>query len=266
MQHPDGLMLTLMLLFGGVILLALWRARHKLPYVRPIPGIVSIEEAVGRATELGRPVVFAMGEGDIRDIVTHASLSILEYIARLAARLRASFIAMVRKPDVYPFAENIVRDAYRSEGAAEDFRPEEQVRFLSDDGIVYAMSTARLIQEAPAGCALFFGGFFFTSLLMTEPGAQSGVLQIAGDPTLGQIPFFVCTCDYTIIGEEFFAAGAYVSSDPTVRGALVGQDFIKVVLALLVLVGTGALLLAGGAGEGPAYETARGLMKYVTQK
>jgi hypothetical protein len=208
------------------------------PYVRRLAGIDAIEEAVGRATEMGRPVVFAMGWTDIRQIETHASLSILAHVARLAARMRARLIALVRVPNVYPIVEEVVRQAYTAEGVPDQFQAEDQVRFLSEDSVVYAMGTARLIEELGAGCALFFGAFDFTSLLMAEPGARLGVFQIAGDPTLWQVPFFVCTCSHTIIGEEYFAAGAYLSPDPMVRSSLRSQDLIKVVFAALVLLGT----------------------------
>ncbi len=263
MQHADGLTALLMALFVALILFFLWRARRgHVPYVRPIAGITAMEEAVGRATELGRPVIFAMGESDVRDIITHASLSVLEYVARLAARLRTPFRALVQKPDVYPFAEAAVHNAYQVEGAAEAFNARDQVQYLSDNSIIFAMTTARMIEETQAGCALFIGTFGFTSLLMTEPGSRAGVVQIAGDPNLGQIPFFVCTCDYTIIGEEFYAAGSYVSADPAMRGALVSQDLIKAVLTLLIVGGVICGLLAD-AKLGWAAQVLAALKKYA---
>jgi hypothetical protein len=246
MQHADPLVASLLGLFIGMILFFIWRARRgHIPYVRPIAGVTAMEEAVGRATELGRPIIFAMGETDLRDINTHATMSILQYITRLAAKLQTPLKAMVYKPDVYPLTESTMHEAYRVEGMEDEFRPEEQVRFLSDNAIVYAMSVVRTIENDDAGCAMFFGKNNFTSLLMTEPGAQRGMLQIAGDPLLGQIPFFVCSCDYTIIGEEFYAASAYVSSDPASRGSLVSQDLIKLTFALMIIVGVGLMVLIG---------------------
>jgi hypothetical protein len=238
MKHADPLMIVLFLVFSGLILFFLWRARQgKIPYVRKIGGISALEEAVGRATEMGKPVVFATGGTTIMDIITHASLAVMGYIARIAARLKTRFITLVRIANVFPMAEEIVREAYKSEGVLDEFNAEDQVRFVTEDSVVYAMSVARFIEENSAGCAMFLGSFDFTSLLMTEPGANLGVIQIAGDPNLAQVPFLVCTCDYTIIGEEFFAAGAYVSPDPTMRGTLASQDLIKLIFALLIVVG-----------------------------
>lgn len=231
-------MIILFLVFSALILSFLWRARRgKIPYVRKIGGISALEEAVGRATEMGKPVVFAMGGTSIMDIITHASLAVMGHIARISARLKAKFIALARIANVYPMVEEIVRESYKTEGFLEDFNAEEQVRFFTEDSVVYAMTVARFIEENSAGCAMFIGAFDFTSLLMTEPGANMGVIQIAGDPNLPQVPFLVCTCDYTIIGEEFFAAGAYVSPDPTMRGTLASQDIIKLIFAFLILIG-----------------------------
>ncbi len=236
--HADALLAILILVFIGSTLFFLWMAkRGRTPYVRPIGGIAALEEAVGRATELGRPIYFAMGGTDLKMIQTHAALSILSHLARVCASLRANLVALVRQPDVFPYTEELMREAYKAEGMLDQFDAEDQVRFLSPDSIVYATTVGRLVEENKAGCALFFGAFDFTSLLMAEPGAQSGVIQIAGDPGLAQIPFFVCTCDYTIIGEEYFAAGAYLSDDPALRGSLRSQDGIKVVYAALLLAG-----------------------------
>jgi len=245
MKHPDAFMAVLMLALGATILFCVWRARRgHIPFVRRISGITALEEAVGRATEMGRPIIFGMGWTDIRSITTHAALSVLSHVARLAARMRTDLIVLARPENVYPVAEQVVREAYIAEGAPELFNAERQVRFLSSNSVVYSMGLAGLVEETEAGCAMFFGEFDFTSLLMAEPGARMGVLQIAGAPSLWQVPFFVVTCDHVVLGEEYFAAGAYLSPDPSMRGALLSQDIIKLIFASLIVVGTVLALMA----------------------
>ena len=58
------------------------------------------------------------------------------------------------------------------------------------------------------------GKFFAESLLFAETGNSIGAIQIAGTGSQTQIPFFVTACDYTLMGEEFFAASAYLSKEP----------------------------------------------------
>jgi hypothetical protein len=111
------------------------------------------------------------------------------------------------------------------------------LRFLSDNTVVFAAGVSRMVEEEKPGCVIFFGGFDFTALLLSEPGARLGIMQIAGDPSLFQMPFFVCTCDHTIIGEEFYAAGAYVNPDPRMRNSLLSQDLIKLMFVSLIVMG-----------------------------
>ncbi|GAH92313.1 unnamed protein product, partial [marine sediment metagenome] len=63
------------------------------------------------------------------------------------------------------------------------------------------------------------------SLIMAETGAQTGAFQIAGTDSVLQLPFFVTACDYTLIGEELYAASAYLSHEPLLLGSLKAQDY-----------------------------------------
>ena len=144
MKHADAFAAVLMLVLAATILICLWRARRgHIPFVRRIAGIDAIEEAVGRATEMGRPIVFGMGWTDIRAIQTHACLSILRHVAHLAATMKTPLIVLVRVANVYPVAEQVVREAYMAAGAPDQFNAEEQVKFLSENGVVYSMGVAR---------------------------------------------------------------------------------------------------------------------------
>ena len=238
MNHAD-LFITLLLLTMMVsVVYCFWRAkRGKLLYIRHISGVGAMEEAVGRATEMGKPVLFIVGETGIQDIITHTSMSVLSHVTRLVARMRTPLVVLLPVAEVYPLAEATVRQAYMAEGAPELFNGSEQVRFLSDNGMVFAAGVTRFVEEERPGCVIFFGSFSFTALLLAEPGARLGILQIAGDYSLFQIPFFVCTCDHTIIGEEYFAAGAFVSPDPRMRNSLLSQDLIKALFVGIVLAG-----------------------------
>jgi hypothetical protein len=237
-NHADLLAFILIVVLMGAVLYCVWRARRgRISYVRRVSGINAMEEAVGRATEMGRPILFIPGNSGIQAIETHTAMSVLAHVARLAARMRAELVVLMSVPENYPLVEATIRQAYMAEGAPELFRGQEQVRFLSNDSVVFAAGVSRFVEENRPGCVVFFGTFDFTSLLLAEPGARLGVLQIAGDPSLFQMPFFVCTCDHTVIGEEFFAAGALVSPDPRMRNSLLGQDLIKLVFAGIVLFG-----------------------------
>jgi hypothetical protein len=99
-----------------------------------------------------------------------------------------------------------------------------------------AAVTGTMVRERPAANFLI-GSFYAESLLLAETGQASGAIQIAGTAEVAQLPFFVCACDYTLIGEELYAAGAYLSRDPAMLGSIKGQDWTKAAVGLLILLG-----------------------------
>ena len=70
-----------------------------------------------------------------------------------------------------------------------------------------------------------------------ETGNSTGAIQIAGTAMPSQLPFFVAACDYTLIGEELFAASAYLSGEPKLLGSLKGQDMGKGLILIAIVIG-----------------------------
>ncbi len=87
---------------------------------------------------------------------------------------------------------------------------------------------------------------------MLRWGSRSGAIQIAGTTETNQIPFFIAACDYVIIGDEFYAASAYLSREPTLLGSIVGQDYCKLLLLGIILIGVTCISLLQVIHGGPA--------------
>ncbi len=237
MEHANVLVLLIEALLSGLILYNILIAhRGRDLYIRRIPGLTAIDEAVGRATEMGRPILFSTGLAGL-DIITLQALAVAGYVARLAARYGTQVIIPVFDPAIYPIAEEVLREAYTAEGKAEAFS-EENIRFLSDRQFAYASGVMGIMNREKVAANFFFGDFYAESLLLGEAGRQVGAIQVAGTPSTTQIPFFIASCDYTIIAEEYYATTAYLTREPTLLGSLVGQDWSKVVLLIGILVGT----------------------------
>ena len=81
------------------------------------------------------------------------------------------------------------------------------------------------------------GAFFAESLILAETGNSVGAIQIAGTARPAQLPFFIAACDFTLIGEELFAASAYLSGEPKQLGSLKGQDVGKAIAMLFIVLG-----------------------------
>jgi len=75
-------------------------------------------------------------------------------------------------------------------------------------------------------------------MILAETGSFQGMIQIGGTANTHQLPFFVAACDYALIGEEIYAASAYLSKEPVLYGTVVGQDWLKMLVWLIILVGS----------------------------
>lgn len=253
MQHAN---LTAFLVEGLMVFLILYkilsaRAGRRL-FIRRIPGLSAIDEAVGRSTEMGKPMLFSPGIGGL-SIVTMQSLSILSHIISVAAKYRARIIVPTADPVLYTIAEEAARDAYESQGIPEAF-DRDDIRFLSGDQFAYASGIVGILNREKVAGAFYFGDFFAESLILTENGQQVGAIQVAGTPQIMQIPFFIASCDYTIIGDEFYAASAYLSREPTLLGSLVGQDYSKALILVLIVLGIISISILS-LGAAPAFQS-----------
>jgi hypothetical protein len=232
-----AVMLVLLIVFFGLVLYYTRMAKKgRELYIRPIAGLSAMHEAVGRATEMGRPVLYVPGIADMDDIQTIAAIVILSEVARLAASYDTRTIVPTRMPIVFPVAEETVRNAYADAGRPDAFN-QDDVRFLSDDQFAFTAGvTGIMLREKPA-TNIYMGAFWAESLILAETGFLAGAIQIAGTANVSQLPFFVAACDYTLIGEELYAASAYLSKQPQLLGSLKGSDAAKLVWAALILIG-----------------------------
>ncbi|RMG20581.1 MAG: fibronectin type III domain-containing protein [Deltaproteobacteria bacterium] len=205
-------------------------------YIRRIPGIDAIEEAVGRATEMGRPVLYVPGIEEMYDIQTIASMLILGKVAEMVAEYNTEIIVANRVPFVMTVAEEVVRQGFYNAGRPEAHKP-ENIRFISDEQFAFTAGTnGIMLRERPA-TNLYLGRFFAESLILAETGFQAKAIQVAGTAEVTQLPFFIAACDYTLIGEELFAASAYLSREPRILSTLKAADWFKVLLVVLIVAG-----------------------------
>jgi Domain of unknown function (DUF6754) len=233
-----AVMAILLLSFFALVLWYTARARKGDElYIRPIAGLAAMEEAIGRATEMGRPVLYVPGIADMDDIQTIASVTILSNVAKTAAQYETRTIVPCCMPLVFPVAEETVKNAYADAGRPEAF-DRDDVRFLSQDQFAYTAGvTGIMLRERPAA-NVFMGAFWAESLILAETGFLAGAIQVAGTANVSQLPFFVAACDYTLIGEELYAASAYLSREPQLLGSLKASDVAKMALGALILLGT----------------------------
>jgi hypothetical protein len=252
-EHANWPILAMMILLLGPVFYYIQRARkgHRL-FVRRIPGVDAVDDAIGRAVEMGRPMMFTTGLVGV-GAVLFACLGILKHLVTRVAQFGSRMIIAQNDPEVMAIVQTSVEEAYRKQGRQELYRPED-IAYLSGEQFAFASGYMGIAHREKVAACFLFGSFAAESLILAEAGQQVGAIQVAGTVSNEQIPFFITTCDYTIIGEELYATGAYLSRDPVQTGSLRGQDVGKLVILALVLAGvvwaTVATLLGTAPVEG----------------
>ena len=204
-------------------------------YIRPIAGLQAIEEAVGRSTEMGKSVLFVPGISDINEVETLSGLILLGHVAEMTAQYETSLNIPVSKAIVMEAGRETCKESYLKAGRP-DLYYDDMVHYISDDQFAYTAGiNGIMLREKPAAC-FYQGKFYAESLILAETGNSIGAIQVAGTGSVSQIPFFVTACDYTLIGEEFFTASAYLSKKPELLGSIKGQDIVKLMIMVAMVI------------------------------
>lgn len=216
-------------------------------YVRPLAGIEAVDDAIGRATEMGKPILYVLGLGAASDIATIASFTILSRVAKRVAEYQTQLIVPTYDPIVMTVAQEVVKSSYLDAGRPDDYN-EDIVYFVTQSQFAYvAAVNGVMLRQLPA-TNVYMGKFYAESLILAETGALAGSIQIAGTDEIAQIPFFVVACDYTLIGEELYAASAYLGGEPVLLGSLKAQDYAKALFVVCAVAGFLTLILADATG------------------
>lgn len=229
--------LIAVIIFSTLTLIFISQAKKgKALYVRPLAGIGAVDEAIGRATEMGRPILFVLGLGTAADIATIAGFTILSRVAKRTAEYKTKIIVPCHDAIMMAVAQETVRAAYMDAGRPDAY-DEKNVFFLTSMQFAYVAGVNGIMLRERTATNFYMGMFYAESLILAETGSIAGSIQISGTDQMSQLPFFVAATDYTLIGEELYAASAYLGREPLLLGALKAQDWAKGILLICLVLG-----------------------------
>ena len=186
---------------------------------------------------MGKPVLFAHGLHPMGSVSTIAAINVLSRVANRTAEFNTELRVANNDPVVMAVSQEVVKESYLNAGRPDAYS-EDSVFMVATEQFSYAAALdGMMVRDRPA-TNIFMGYFYAESLLLAETGASIGAIQIAGTDSYTQLPFFITTCDYTLMGEELYAASAYLAREPKLLGSLKGQDIGKAALLIVMIVGT----------------------------
>jgi len=235
---------ALLLVFLLIFVPALPYVRRRIingarPRLRPIPAFKTLQRLTGQAMETGRPLhvsVGTQGVGTQSTAQTLAGLTMLEYLAREAVVYGARPIVSVADPTALIASQDVLRCAFASRDASDRYNP-DAVRMMAPDPVAYASGVMGILSREDVLANIMNGAFGDEYLLIGETGVRKGIHQVVGTGNPQALPFVMATSDEVLIGEEMFASGAYLAKLPGHIASLLVQDWMRLLIVLIIIVG-----------------------------
>lgn len=184
---------------------------------------------------MAKPVLYTPGwGGDIQRPTTIASMNILSHIAEKTAAYDCEIVYPTHDPVIMAVAQEVVKESYARVGYPDRYK-EDNITYVTSSQFGYAAAVDGLISRNKPASIFLLGTFEAESLILAETGNSINAIQIAGTDSTIQLSFFIVACDYTLIGEELFAASGYLSNDLSILASVKAQDIMKVLIALFLI-------------------------------
>ena len=228
----------LLISFGILLVLVRMGMKGKRFTLRKLPVFDAMDQAVGRATEMGRPVMFNMGTYPGQDGNPEAinAYTYLGYVSRLCAKYNSRLIATCFSVPTYVVMRGIIRESLTAEGKPQNY-VEDDVMYLSDQAGAWGAAVWGIMERDRIAAHFFFDPMAAVALGVLETAQRVGAVQFGGSAYMWRLSDMSVTTDYLLVGEEIYAGAAYLTKDPPQLAVVVGQDVVKWISIALTIVG-----------------------------
>lgn len=237
---------AVLILLPALAVLFTWfyhaRIRHgKIPAVRQLRGMAEMDRRLRDIVEAGRPVHIATGSSQPGAIGTTAetlaSLLITERLAENTVRRGGNTIVTNGDAVAHVATRGLLRRAYRQPGLGKEYHGSAVQLVAHQSPIPYAAGVTQRFANEAIDMGVVVGNYGAEALLIGEEGAQRRIPQVSGATSLSALPALTLSTDATLIGEELFAAEAYLTRPGPPIARLLTQDALRRALVLLIVLG-----------------------------
>ena len=207
--------------------------------LRSIPAYDLLKQAITDAAESGDVIHLSAGSGTVGGASSADTLAGVQAAGHLLARAATEGVATLTttaSPLVLPLLQSAAEQAYRRAGADDEYDP-ERVRFAGDDRNAYAANLTDALRTEGVSTSMLLGSLAEETLFIGERGRSAGVTQVVGTASTRALPYAVTTADATIVGEEMYAAGAYLGGQLAQKASLLAQDWLRLAVVAAIVAG-----------------------------
>ena len=235
-----------LLLFASVLLigLTLWRRRSPAT-LRVIDAYERLNKSVGIAVENGTRLHISLGRGNLFTARGGSALVGLAMLRRLTERTSVSDrppIVTSGDASLAILSQDTLQSGFRAAGAEDQYRFSTG-RLTGLSPFSYAAGTMPVIRDENVSTNIFIGDFGNEAALLTEEADRANTNLIAASDNLSAQAIFYASAQDPLIGEELFAAGAYVGAGASHEASLNVQDILRWLIILAIIIGAGLTML-----------------------
>lgn len=223
-----------------LLIITLWKRKSPVN-LREIPALTRLYRTLGLSIEDGTRLHISLGHGGLLDARGGSALAGLAMLRHIAERTSVSdkpAVASAGDPAIGLLTQDTLQSGYHAAGVDELYVPTSgRVTGLSP--FSYAVGAMTIAQNENVSANIMIGHLGAEAALLTDAADRANVIVIgASDDLTGQAVLFASTQD-ALIGEELFAAGAYLGAGISHRASLTLQDLLRWVVIVVLLGGVG---------------------------
>lgn len=209
------------------------------PSFRRIKAFQEMHKQIEQSVEDGTRLHISLGRGGLlgpQSAAAFAGLSILREAARIASDSDKPPIATAGEGILTLLAQDTLRNSFKAANISENYHHRlAQLRGLSP--LAYAAGTLPLMVDGEVAASALVGSFGEEIALLTTPASQEhSSFTLAGSDSLSSQAILFASAEESLIGEEVYAAGAYLGEGQAEQASLRAQDMLRIVFVVLILI------------------------------
>lgn len=217
--------------------------------LRPLPASTNLANQVGEAIESGRQLHVSLGQGSLIGAANPTSIAavhVLDYLAADGCASGTPPLTTVGDGTLLPLAQDCLRKAHEDAGRQKDYHP-TMAQFLAPHTapFAYAGGIAAVLQRGESGSNVLVGRFGSELAIPAEVAARKNMVQVIGTDDPSALAVATAVTENVLVGEELFAAGAYLEHKPDQTASLQVQDILRWLIIITILALALGQLLAG---------------------
>jgi hypothetical protein len=207
--------------------------------LRSIQAFSHFRREVDLAVEAGKRLHISLGRGNINDLQGGSAfigLTILDRCARDASNSDRPPVTTSGDGLVTILSQDTLQSTYRSLATEQRYDP-TNARLTGLTPMAYAAGTMPAIHDEHISTNVLAGHFGAEIALLTEAGERNQSLTVAGSDSIPAQAVLYATTGEPLLGEELYAAGAYLGAGDAHIASLGMQDILRWVLVVIILIG-----------------------------